>query len=80
MGTRTKKRTRISVIVPAYNEEKTIKKILRALVKQKEVTQILVVDDASTDKTSKVASQVKSRKITFIRHARIRARQLFTQG
>ncbi len=70
MGTRTKKRTRLSVIVPAYNEEKTIKKILRALVKQKEVTQIIVVDDASTDKTSKVASQVKSRKITFIRHAR----------
>ena len=50
----------ISIIVPVYNEDKTIKKILKKINTlkiwndsnfQKE---IIVVDDKSTDETSKI--------------------------
>ncbi|HPH94734.1 MAG TPA: glycosyltransferase family 2 protein [Anaerolineaceae bacterium] len=43
----------LSVIVPAYNEEKTIEKVLQALQeKVPQVTEIIVVDDGSRDQTA----------------------------
>lgn len=50
----------ISVIVPAYNAESTIKECLSALTKQtvpQSDYEIIVVDDGSTDKTSEIAQQ-----------------------
>lgn len=47
----------ISVIVPAYNSEKTIERCLRSLESQtysKDSFEIIVVDDGSTDKTKKI--------------------------
>lgn len=42
----------VSIIVPAYNSEKNIGKMIRSLVAQKGVEiEIVVVDDASTDNT-----------------------------
>ncbi|HZZ98714.1 MAG TPA: glycosyltransferase family 2 protein [Candidatus Saccharimonadia bacterium] len=63
-------RVRLSVIVPAYNEQKTIKKILSQLFKQPVVSQVVMVDDASTDKTAKIAAGIRNRKFTFVRHRR----------
>lgn len=51
----------ISVLVPAYNEEKRLKSCLDSLKKQNfpvENYEIIVVDNASTDKTSFIASQM----------------------
>ncbi|SNX55480.1 glycosyltransferase family 2 protein [Thermoanaerobacterium sp. RBIITD] len=46
----------ISVIVPAYNEEKNIKNVLCILEHIDVIGEIIVVNDGSTDNTAKVAS------------------------
>ena len=43
----------ISIIIPAYNEEKTIGEVVRRA--KRHPAQIIVVDDASSDNTSKMA-------------------------
>ena len=42
-------RSRIGIVIPARNEEKTIKKVIVSLKKYGDV---LVVDDSSSDKTT----------------------------
>ena len=56
----------ISIIVPAYNEEARIKNTLEAIKNIKEINEIVVVDDGSSDNTTKVASEVKSEKIVVL--------------
>ena len=56
----------LTIIVPAYNEESRIKDTLEGIKNIEEITEIIVVDDGSTDNTSKVAREVKSDKITVI--------------
>lgn len=51
---------KISLIIPARNEENNIKKLLEALQNQsypKELTEIIVIDDHSTDSTASVVQQ-----------------------
>jgi len=55
---KTTKRSTVSIIVPARNEETNIPNLLRSLKGQlKENDEILVVDDHSEDKTAAVAEQ-----------------------
>lgn len=52
---------RVSVIIPAYNAEKTISMCLRALVEQnfpKEKYEIIVVDDGSKDNTKEILKKI----------------------
>lgn len=52
----------ISVVIPAYNSEKTIERCIIALLNQsytKNQYEIIVVDDGSTDKTTDVVSKFK---------------------
>jgi len=67
---------KISIIIPAYNEEKNLPKIIRSLRNEnsKEV-EIIVVDNNSTDNTLKVAKkladkvyQCKEQGITYARN------------
>ena len=58
----------VSVIVPVYNEEKTIKKVLFELVNIKEVNEIIVIDDNSIDKTIEIIKRLKSSKIILIQN------------
>ncbi|MBS4024260.1 MAG: glycosyltransferase family 2 protein [Clostridia bacterium] len=46
---------KISVLIPAYNEEDRIEKTVLALSNIRSISQILVVDDGSQDKTAQVA-------------------------
>ena len=48
-----------SIIVPAFNEEKRISKVLSSLKKSFPEQEIIVVDDGSTDKTSEIALRHK---------------------
>jgi len=49
---------RISIIVPAYNEEKTIASVLTALLREvPEAHEIIVVDDGSHDQTASIAME-----------------------
>jgi glycosyltransferase involved in cell wall biosynthesis len=48
----------ITVVIPAYNAERTLGKVLDALAGQDEpVDEVIVVDDGSTDETAAVAEQ-----------------------
>lgn len=56
---------RVSIIIPAYNEEKNIENVIKLVQKNKkqESDEIIVVDNASTDNTNKIA---KSTGVTVI--------------
>ena len=54
--------TKISVIVPAYNAEKTIDKCLESLVNQTyKNIEIIVIDDGSKDSTLKKIKQFEKK-------------------
>ena len=64
-----KPQTRISVIIPARNEEKNIGACLDSLEKQsypKELVEVLVVDDHSTDKTAEIILRYSSTTIKLV--------------
>lgn len=48
--------SRISIIIPAYNEESSIGLVLNALPREK-IHEIIVVDNGSTDETARVANE-----------------------
>ena len=50
--------SKVSVIIPAFNEEKTVSGIVSICRESKYVSEVIVVDDGSIDQTSKVAEQV----------------------
>lgn len=53
----------VSAIVPAFNEEKTIQGVLRALKESSLVDDIIVVDDGSCDHTAQYAEEMGVRVI-----------------
>ena len=64
-----KKIKKVTVVVPAYNEEKTIRKTLDSLLKlnwPKSKLQIIVVDDGSTDNTSSIVIEYMKKGIALI--------------
>ncbi len=54
---------KLSVIVPVYNEQDTVKEVLQKLVKVKVVSEVIVVNDGSTDQTKKILQRFKHRKV-----------------
>jgi glycosyltransferase involved in cell wall biosynthesis len=50
----------LGVIVPAYNEERTIEVVIRRVLDQPCVQQVVVIDDCSTDATLGVARRMAS--------------------
>ena len=58
-----KDRKRVTAIVPAYNEAQRIGRVLEVLVSCPNFSEIIVVDDGSTDSTGEVAVNYKVRYI-----------------
>lgn len=65
---------RISVVVPVYNEEETVAQVLESLSQVPLDLEVVVVDDASTDRTWEILQQLRERKAfssyRFVRHER----------
>lgn len=65
---------RISVIVPVYNEEETVAQVLEALSQVPLELEVVVVDDASTDRTWEILQEMRAREpfasYRFVRHDR----------
>ncbi len=57
----------ISIIIPAYNEANKIKDTLENIIDIKEINEIVVVDDGSSDNTVEIASNVKNDKIKIFK-------------
>ncbi|MGB9603191.1 MAG: glycosyltransferase family 2 protein, partial [Limisphaerales bacterium] len=60
----------LAVVMPVYNEEKTVASILELVLAQRPVQEVIVVDDASTDKTYEVLKNIaeKHNRIKLFRH------------
>lgn len=53
----------LSIIIPVYNEERTVRKVIQEVLTIKEVSEVLVVNDGSTDRTEKEIKKVKHPKL-----------------
>lgn len=59
------KYTRITIIIPCYNEESTLKKVLQKVLESDTLSlkkEIIVVNDKSTDNTEKILQKFKNNK------------------
>lgn len=57
---------KVSIIIPAYNEEETIKKTIESALNleyPKEKIEVIVVDDGSKDRTYTIASSIKNSRL-----------------
>lgn len=61
---------RVSVIIPARNEEVSIERVVRSLAKQQGIQEILVVDDQSADRTGEILAALKA-EIPLLRTLRV---------
>jgi len=60
-------RNGVTCIIPALNEEETIAQVIRVVKSVKEIQEIIVVDDGSTDQTTTIARREGAR---VVRHQR----------
>lgn len=65
---------RISVIIPTYNRAQILKNNLRFLIDKKYVDEIIVVDDASTDKTSQIIEEIAKKSSIPIKYCKLKKR------
>ena len=63
---------RISVVVPVYNEEETVAQVLESLAQVALDLEVVVVDDASTDRTWEILQELRQKEpfnaYHFVRH------------
>lgn len=58
-----------SIVIPAYNEEKSLRIVITEALGIKEASEIIVVDDGSTDSTSAIANEFKTNpRFSYIKH------------
>jgi len=56
------KKVTLSVIIPVYNEEKTVRQLIKSVVAEKTPKEIIVVDDGSKDKTRQILTRLSLQK------------------
>jgi len=59
---------KISVIIPVFNEEKTIKELIKKVQAVDIEKEIIIVDDCSTDRTRELLNDMKEENIKIILH------------
>lgn len=64
---------RVSVVVPVYNEEETVAQVLKSLSEVPLDLEVVVVDDASTDRTWEILQELRQQEpfttYRFVRHS-----------
>ena len=60
----------VSILVPVYNEVRTLPQVLRALGRLKVHKEILIIDDGSTDGSSELLNRLAVPGFRVLRHAR----------
>ncbi len=61
---------KVSIIMPVYNEERTIEEIVRRVLAVPLEIELLIVDDASRDRTPAILSEMTDPRIQLMRHER----------
>lgn len=63
----------ISIIVPVYNVEKYLDRCLESLLEQEKVeTEILIIDDGSTDNSGKSVIYIKKYNNIYVYHKKMK--------
>ena len=57
---------KLSVILSSFNEKENIKKTIDILINNKDVYEIIVIDDNSNDGTVEILNQITNEKVNFI--------------
>jgi len=60
-----KKKAKVSCIIPAYNEEKSVSRVIETCLKTPEIDEVIVVNDGSKDKTARQIEKF-SKKVVFV--------------
>ena len=58
----------LSVVIPCFNEEKTIKELLDMVLKQDLVGEVIIIDDSSTDSSVGIVKSLTDKRITLVEH------------
>jgi glycosyltransferase involved in cell wall biosynthesis len=53
-------RGRVSVVIPARNEQATIERVVRSVARQEHVAEIIIADDQSDDRTGEILARLKA--------------------
>lgn len=64
----------LTVIMPAFNEEKTIVEVCRRVLAQDLVGQLIIIDDCSWDRTFEYAAGISDSRVEIIRHEKNRGK------
>ena len=67
--TSTDEQPRLSLVMPAFNEEGTIATALERCLAEPFVLEVIVVDDGSTDKTVAILESIEDSRIRVIQHS-----------
>ena len=63
-----KKSFKLSVLMPVYNEAKTVTEIVHRVLARPEVYELIIVDDCSTDGTREKLAKIKNKKTRVLFH------------
>jgi glycosyltransferase involved in cell wall biosynthesis len=58
----------LTVIIPCYNEDKTVESLIKSVLKQEIVGELIVIDDGSTDSSVQQIQKIKDRRIRLIQN------------
>ena len=59
----------LSVVIPCFNEERTISELLSRVLKQSEVGEVVIVDDCSTDSSIEIIETFDDSRIKLFRNS-----------
>ena len=64
--------TKLSIVVPAYNEEPTLRTVSEKLLRVPHLHEVIIVDDCSTDRTGEIAQSLAAENPSIVRVIRHR--------
>jgi len=70
----------VSCIVPVYNNEKTVEGVLKTILNTKLISEVIVVDDGSTDKTYEVIKKYQGKVKIFKNNTNLGKGAAFVEG
>jgi glycosyltransferase involved in cell wall biosynthesis len=59
---------KLSVVMPVFNEEKTVETVIGRVLQSPDVFELVVVDDASSDGTAAALSRILDPRVRLLRH------------